>query len=174
MRILHGYGRIITKGHTSRRSSLLCRLNIKSCLILCVVKCTNSEKCTNSKNCMKLYLRIVNFDEYIKLCIHDFLYTQFFHLRKFKLTIPTKSWISHKLYETICVNCGFSTTPSQNFVKCKNGLYMKCRFRWVEQYWYSWLFHSRPSRVTKPLRGYELSENSKFNGSNFSKWKVDH
>ena len=37
MRILHGYGRIITKGHTSRRSSLLCRLNIKSCLIVCVV-----------------------------------------------------------------------------------------------------------------------------------------
>ena len=104
----------------------------------------------------------------------NILYRQFFHLRKFKFTILTKSWISHKLYETIRVNCGFSTTPSQNFVKCKNGLYMKCRFWWVEQYWYSWLFHSRPSRVPKPLRGYEFSENSKFSGSNFSKWKVDH
>ena len=79
----------------------------------------------------------------------NFLYTQLFHLRKSKLTIPTNSWISHKLYETICVNCGFSTTPSQNFVKCKNHLYIKCGFWWVEQYWYSWLFHSRPSRVLK-------------------------
>ena len=104
----------------------------------------------------------------------NFLYRQFFHLRKFKLTIPTKSWISHKLYETICVNCGFSTTPSQHFVKCKNGLYIKCRSWWVEQYWYSWLFHSRPSRVPKPLRGYEFFENLKFSVSNFSKRKVDH
>jgi len=41
------------------------------------------------------------------------------------------------------------TTLSQHFVKCKNGLYMKCRSWWVEQYWYSWLFQSRPSRVLK-------------------------
>ena len=102
-----------------------------------------------------------------------FIYTVFY-LRKIKLTIPTKSWISHKLYETICVNCGFSTTPSQNFVKCKNGLYNKCRFWWVEQYWYSWLLHSRPSRVPKPMRGYEFFQHSKLSGSNFSKWKVDH
>ena len=33
---------------------------------------------------------------------------------------------SHKLYETICDNRGFSTTPSQYFIKCKNSLYMKC------------------------------------------------
>ena len=79
----------------------------------------------------------------------NFLYRQFFHLRKFKLLISTKSWIAHKLYETICENCGFSTTPSQHFVKCKNGLYIKCRSWWVEQYWYSWLFQSRPSRVSK-------------------------
>ena len=50
----------------SRRSSLLFRFNIKSCLIVCVVKCTNSE------NCMKLYLRIVNFDEWNNIGIHDF------------------------------------------------------------------------------------------------------
>jgi len=74
-------------------------------------------------------------------------YRQFFHLRKFKWTIPTKSWISRKLYETIYENCGFSTTPSQHFVKYKNDLYIKCRPWWVEQYWYSWLFKSRPSKV---------------------------
>ena len=49
--------------------------------------------------------------------------------------------------QTICENCGFSTSPSQHFVKCKNGLYIKCRSWWVEQYWYSWLFQLRPSRV---------------------------
>jgi len=79
----------------------------------------------------------------------NFLYRPFFHLRKFKKTILTKSWISHKLYETICENCGFSTTTSQHFDKCKNGLYIKCRSWWVEQYWYSLLFKSRPSRVPK-------------------------
>jgi len=31
----------------------------------------------------------------------------------------------------------------------KNGLYIKCRSWWVEQYWYSWLFQLRPSRVPK-------------------------
>ena len=31
----------------------------------------------------------------------------------------------------------------------KNGPYIKCRSWWVEQYWYSWLFRSRPSRVPK-------------------------
>ena len=54
-----------------------------------------------------------------------------------------------KLYETICENCRFSTTPSQHFVKCKNGLYIKCISWWVDQYWYSWIFQSRPSRVPK-------------------------
>ena len=54
-----------------------------------------------------------------------------------------------KLYETICENCRSSTTPSQHSVKCKNGPYIKCRSWWVDQYWYSWLFHSRPSRVLK-------------------------
>jgi len=81
----------------------------------------------------------------------NFLYRPFFHLRKFTYTILTKSWISHKLYETICEICGFSTTPSQHFVKCKNSLYIKCRSWWVEQYWYSWLFHSRPSTVPKTI-----------------------
>jgi len=79
----------------------------------------------------------------------NFLYRQFFHLRKFKEIIPTKSWISHKLYETICENCWFSTTPYQHFVKCKNGPYIKCRSWWVKKYWYSWLFQSRLSRVPK-------------------------
>ena len=64
----------------------------------------------------------------------NFLYRPFFHLRKFKYTILTTSWISHKLYETTCENCGFSTTPSQQFVNCKNGLYIKYGSWWVEQY----------------------------------------
>ena len=97
------------------------------------------------------YLKRKNFEHQVVRYHQDlnFLYTQLFHLRKSKLTIPTNSWISHKLYETICVNCRFSTTAFQHFVKCKNGLYIKCRFWWVEQYWYSWLFRSRPSRVPK-------------------------
>jgi len=79
----------------------------------------------------------------------NFLYRQFFHLRKFKWTIPTKSWISHKLYETVCENCGFSTTPSQYFVKYKNGLHIKRVSWWVEKYWYSRRSQSRPPRVLK-------------------------
>ena len=88
--------------------------------------------------------QVVRYHQYL-----NFLYRQFFHLRKFNITIHTKSWMSHKLYETICVNCGFSTSPSQHFVKCKNGIYNKCTFWWVKHYWYSWLLHSRPSRVLK-------------------------
>ena len=102
----------------------------------------------------------------------NFVYIQFFHLRNFKFTIPTKSSISHKLFDTICVDCGFSTTSSQHFFKCKNGLYIKCRFCWVEQYWYSWLFHSRPSRVSKT--DVWLWILSKLSGSNFFNRKVDH
>ena len=79
----------------------------------------------------------------------NFLYRLFLHLRNIKWTILTKSWISHKLYKTICENCGFSTTPSQLFVKSKNGLHIKCRSWWEEQYWYSWLFQFRHSRVPK-------------------------
>jgi len=79
----------------------------------------------------------------------NFLYRPFFYFRNFKKTILTKSWISHKHYETICENCGFSTTPSQPFIKCKNSLYIKCRSWWVEQYRYSWLFQLRPSRIPK-------------------------
>jgi len=96
-------------------------------------------------------LKIKNIEDQVVRYHQDlnFLHIQFFHLRKFKFTIPTKSWIWHKLYETICVNCGFSTTSSQHFVKCKNDLYIKCIFWWVEQYLYSWLFHLRPSRVPK-------------------------
>jgi len=104
----------------------------------------------------------------------NFLYRQFFHLRKFKLTIPTKSWISHKLYETICVNCGFLTTPSQHFVKCKNILYIKCSF----DEWNNIGIHKISIRdhlgFRKPMRGYEFLQNSKLSGSNFFKWKVDH
>jgi len=91
----------------------------------------------------------------------NFLYRPFFHLRKFKKSILTKSWNSHKLYETICENYWFSTTPSQHFVKCKNGVYIKCRSRRVEQYWYSWLFQSTPSRVLKTGVLYEFFQNSK-------------
>ena len=103
----------------------------------------------------------------------NFLCTQLFHLRKFKLTISTNSWISHKLYETICVNCGFSTTTSQKFFKCKNGLYIKCRFWWVEQYWYSWRFHSIPylkfsgSNIRQNV---ELDECNKLCIHDFSIW----
>ena len=31
----------------------------------------------------------------------------------------------------------------------QNGLYIKCRSWWVEQFCYSWLFYSKPSRVPK-------------------------
>ena len=112
------------------------------------VKCKNSQTWSNDK---LNYLKWKNFEYQVARYHQDlnFLYRQLFYLRKFKFTIPTNSWISHKLYETTCVNCGFWTTPSQHFVKCKNGLYIKCRFWWVEQYWYSWLFRSRPSRVPK-------------------------
>ena len=67
------------------------------------------------------YLKWKNF-EYQVVRYHqdlNFLYRQFFHLRKFKLPIPTKSWISHKLYETISVNCGFSTTPPNTLSNAK-------------------------------------------------------
>ena len=104
----------------------------------------------------------------------NFIYIQFLHLRMFKLTIPTKSWISHKLYEIICVNYGFSTTRSQHFVKCKIGLYIKCRFcEWNNIGIHDFSIRDHLGFRT-PMHGYEFFQNSKLSGSNFSKWKVDH
>jgi len=102
----------------------------------------------------------------------NILYRPFFHLGKFKYTILTKSWISHKLYETICENCGFTTAPSQQFVNCKNGLYIKCRSWWVEQFSIHYFSSRDHLRFRKPVHGYEFFQNSKLSASNSVKWPI--
>jgi len=102
----------------------------------------------------------------------NFLYRPFFHLRKFKYTLLTKSWISHKLYETICENFVFSTTPSQHFVKCKMVSILNVDL----DEWNNFVIHDFSSRdhlgFRKPVRGYEFFQNSKLSASNMIKWPI--
>jgi hypothetical protein len=61
-------------------------------------------------------------------------------------------WIPQTLYETICETCGFRTTLSKHFIKCKKVLFIKCVPWLVEQSWYSKVFHLRPFRVSESGR----------------------
>ena len=138
--------------------------------------------CLKSKTCFgqtwsndKLnYLKWKRFEYQVVRDYQDpnFLYRSFFHLRKSKKTILTKSWISHKLYETICENFGFLTTPFQNFVKCKNGVYIKCKSWW----WNNIGIHDFSSwdylGLWKLVCGYEFFQNSKLSASNLVKWPI--
>ena len=66
----------------------------------------------------------------------NFLYIQFFHLRKFKFTIPTKSWISHNYMKLYVLIVDFQLHLPNTLSNEKMVYILNVRFWWVEQYWY--------------------------------------
>jgi len=128
-------------------------------------------------NFVKCQTKLLKMKKHLKTNLLEIIMIQTFYIVHFSVWESLRKQYSPNLeshinYMKLYVRIVHFQLHVPNTLQMQNGLYIKCRSWWVEQYWYSWLFQSRPSRVPKPVRGYELFQNSKLSTSNLVKWPI--